>query len=45
VDCAVACNAKFVVTEDTHFDVLKKVDFPKVDVIGLDEIIQQINNK
>ena len=45
VDCAVACNAKFVVTEDTHFDVLKKVDFPKVDVIGLDEIVQQINNK
>ncbi len=45
VDCAVACNARFVVTDDTHFDVLKKVDFPKVDVIGLDEIIQQINNK
>ena len=42
VDCAVACNAKFVVTDDNHFDVLKKMDFPKIDVIGLDEIIQQI---
>ena len=42
VDCAVACNAKFVVTDDNHFDVLKRVDFPKIDVIGLDEIIQQI---
>ena len=42
VDCAVACNAKFVVTDDNHFDVLKKMDFPKIDVIGLDEIIQHI---
>ncbi len=42
VDCAVACNAKFVVTDDNHFDVLKRVDFPKIDIIGLDEIIQQI---
>ena len=39
VDCAVAANAKFVVTDDGHFDILKQVDFPKVDVIGLDEII------
>ena len=42
VDCAVASNAKFVVTEDSHFEVLKKIDFPKIEVIGLDEIIQQI---
>ena len=40
VDCAIAANAKFVVTEDRHFDVLKQIDFPKVDIIGLDEIIQ-----
>jgi len=42
VDCAVACNAKFVVRDDNHFDVLKRIDFPKIDVIGLDEIILQI---
>ena len=42
VDCAVACNAKFVVTDDNHFDVLKRVDFPKLNIIDLDEIIQQI---
>ena len=35
-------DAKFVITENSHFDVLKRVDFPKIDVIGLDEIIQQI---
>lgn len=40
VDCAVAANAKFVVTDDGHFDVLKQVDFPKIEIIGLDDIIQ-----
>ena len=42
VDCAVASNAKFVVTEDKHYDVLQDIDFPRVDVIKLDEIIQII---
>jgi putative PIN family toxin of toxin-antitoxin system len=42
VDCAVASNAKFIVTEDSHYDVLRDLDFPHVDVIKLDEIIQII---
>lgn len=29
VDCAVAANARFLVTEDHHFNVLKNLDFPK----------------
>lgn len=33
VDCAVAANAKFLVTHDKHFKVLKKIEFPKVEVI------------
>jgi len=37
VDCAVAGNAKYIVTEDSHYDVLKGLDFPKVDIIKLDE--------
>ncbi len=44
VDCAVASNAKFVVTDDSHFDILKRIDFPKVEVIGLDDMIQFLNN-
>ena len=39
VDCAIAANAKFVVTDDGHFDVLKQIDFPKVEIIGLDDMI------
>ena len=42
VDCAVASNAKFIVTEDSHYDVLQDLEFPRVDVIKLDEIIQII---
>jgi len=33
VDCAIAGQAKFIVTEDKHFQILKQVDFPKVEVI------------
>ena len=39
VDCALACNAKYIVTEDAHFNILKEMDFPKVDVASLEEFI------
>ena len=39
VDCAVAANAKFIVTEDSHYNVLKKLEFPKVDIISLDDMM------
>ena len=42
VDCAVCAEAKFIVTEDRHFQILKEIDFPKVDIITLDEIIALI---
>ena len=31
---AVIANAKFIMTEDRHFDVLKECPFPKIEVIG-----------
>jgi uncharacterized protein len=37
VDCAVAANALFLVTEDKHFKILKKLAFPKINVIGLND--------
>ena len=42
VDCALASNAKFIVTEDSHYDVLLNLSFPKIDVISLDDIIKII---
>lgn len=36
VDCAVSCNAKFLVTNDKYFNILKDLEFPKIEVIGVD---------
>lgn len=35
VDCAIISNAKYIVTNDHHFDVLRSIPFPKVDVVNL----------
>lgn len=37
VDCAVFCNADYIVSEDKHFKVLQTIDFPKVMVVRLEE--------
>lgn len=42
VDCAVAAQTKYIVTEDLHYDVLREVEFPKVDIIGLDEAMKKV---
>ena len=36
-DCAIAGNADYLVTNDKDFNVLKKIDFPKIKMISLDE--------
>ena len=43
VDCAIAANAKCIVTEDNHFNVLKSIPFPKVEVIGIDDFKMYLN--
>ena len=42
VDCAVAANAEFIVTNDRHFQVLKDIDWPKVLIMTLHEFVSQI---
>jgi putative PIN family toxin of toxin-antitoxin system len=37
VDCAIASNADYIVTNDKHFNILRDVSFPKVKVITVDE--------
>ena len=37
VDCAISSNAKFIVTNDKHFNVIKKIDFPKIEVVDIDK--------
>ena len=40
IDCAIAAQAKYIVTEDHHYDALRDLEFPKVDIIGLDEAMR-----
>lgn len=45
VDCAIAANAKFIVTEDRHFNVLKDIAFPSVPVINIDEFLNELEQR
>ncbi|MEO8147761.1 MAG: putative toxin-antitoxin system toxin component, PIN family [Bacteroidia bacterium] len=42
VDCAIAGNAKFIVSEDRHFQILKTITFPKVEVLTIDEFKKEL---
>ena len=37
VDCAIAGNATYIVSNDSHFDILKQTDFPKLVVKRIQE--------
>jgi putative PIN family toxin of toxin-antitoxin system len=40
VDCAFKANARYIVTEDHHYDILKQTPFPYINVIDIDEFIR-----
>ena len=42
VDCAVAADAEYIVTNDKHFEVLKSIPWPKLSVIGIKEFVVQL---
>ena len=39
VDCAFKANAKYIVTQDHHYDVLRNTPFPKIEVVDIDEFL------
>lgn len=43
VDCAIAANASFIVSEDSHFRHLKEIPFPHVPVIRLNQFLHLLN--
>ena len=45
VDCAIAANANYIVTEDNHFNRLKQIPFPRLTVLTLDEFQDTMNGK
>lgn len=44
VDCAFTANAMYIVSNDKHFDILKEVKFPPIQVLKLVEFLQTLMN-
>ena len=42
VDCAIAFNADYIITNDKHFNILKETTFPKVKVVNPLEFLELI---
>ena len=44
VDCAITANADYIVSQDAHFDILKTIDFPKINVIRIEDFSKGLQN-
>ena len=44
VNCAISAGARYIVTEDAHFNCLKHINYPKVDIISLDDYLDILAN-
>lgn len=44
VDCAITAGATYIVSNDHHFNELKRYEFPKVDVRTLNEFLEIIKD-
>ena len=42
VDCSIASNAEYIVTNDKHFHSLKDIPWPKVEIIRIEEFVKQL---
>jgi putative PIN family toxin of toxin-antitoxin system len=42
-DAAIAANADYLVTNDTHFNQVKNLPFPKVTIVSSDEFLQVLS--
>lgn len=42
VDCAFAGNTNYLVTDDKHFNVLKSIDFPVINIVTLEKLVNLI---
>lgn len=44
VDCAFAANAAYIVSDDGHFDVLRRIPFPQLLVLKLKTFLKLLQN-
>ena len=43
VDCAVAADAEYIVTNDKHFSILENIPWPKLSVVEIKNFLAQIS--
>ena len=39
-DCAIAGQADYIITEDRHFHILKRIPFPSITTLNIDEFLE-----
>ena len=44
VDCAITSGADYIVTEDSHFNHIKTIPFPQLNILTLDEFNKLLNS-
>lgn len=45
VDCAISSNAKCIVSNDSHFNELSNIDFPKIKITKVNDFIEGLKTK
>lgn len=43
VDCSIAADAKYIVSNDSHFDILKTIEWPQVQVVNIEEYHKELS--
>jgi len=44
VDCAIAANATFIVSNDRHYQPLQRINYPRVTVISLMQFVELLHD-
>lgn len=44
VNCAFASNVHYLVSNDKHFNVLKNTDFPKINILKIEEFLKLLED-
>jgi predicted nucleic acid-binding protein len=45
VDCAIASNADAIITHDKHFNILKTIPFPSINIMNISDLKLLLNRK
>ena len=45
VNCAFAANATYIVSNDKHFDILERIQFPRLFVLKLQQFLKLLENE